>query len=102
MSPVPADRCTTIQKFKNYVVAGGAEKGFLKISGGKAYPLIAGNNYDFHVTSFIQSNFDSTLFYFNLRNGIAAVRYNPKTDKFIVESFRSDVRGGQNDFHRNR
>ncbi len=82
-----------IQKFKNYVIVGGAEKGFLKISAGKASPLIEGVNYDFHVQHFIQSKIDSTVFYFDLRNGIATVRYNPKTGSFAIESSRNDVKG---------
>jgi GAF domain-containing protein/CheY-like chemotaxis protein len=69
----------------------GAEKGLQKINGGKAYPVIPGINYDFHVRQVIRSKFDTTSFFIDLRSGLAIVRYNKLNGKYTVESFRDDI-----------
>lgn len=68
-------------------LASGAEKGLLKIEGINVTPVIPGVNYDFHVTQIIRSKIDSTVFYVDLRNGMAIVRYHPSTGKYEVESY---------------
>ncbi len=83
----------TIMKVGGDVLLGGAEKGLQKIRSGKAYPVIPGVNYDFHVTYFLRSRFDSTLFYFNLRSGMSVVKYNPVLGNYTIESFREDING---------
>ncbi len=74
-----------IRNGKDFLAAG-AENGLLKISGNKVTPVIAGVNYDFHVTQVLRSKIDTTILYCDLRSGLAVVRYNPATDKYNVES----------------
>ena len=68
------------------LLAAGAEKGLLKISRDKVIPLIPGVNYDFHLTQVLRSKIDTTIFYCDLRNGLAIVRYNPVSGTYTVES----------------
>jgi signal transduction histidine kinase/CheY-like chemotaxis protein len=69
------------------LLAAGAEKGLLKISGDKVVPVIPGVNYDFHVTQILRSKIDTTIFYCDLRNGLAIVRYNPASGTYYVDSY---------------
>ena len=68
------------------LLAAGAEKGLLKISGDKVIPVIPGVNYDFHVTQVLRSKIDTTIFYCDLRSGLAIIRYNPASGIYNVES----------------
>jgi hypothetical protein len=74
----------------DYLVCG-AEKGLLKLVGGKAMSVIPGINYDFHANILLRSKIDTTLFYLSLRSGLALVRYTPATGSYNVESFRDDL-----------
>ncbi|MGB4844700.1 MAG: GAF domain-containing protein [Ferruginibacter sp.] len=83
-------------KGDDYLV-GAAEKGLLKLIGNKSYPVIPGNNYDFHVTQLIQSKIDSNIIYVLLREGIAVVRYSPGNsagNRYTVESINKNLRVG--------
>src|SRR5688572_9396626 len=71
----------------NDFLVSGAEKGLLKISGNKVIPVIPGVNYDFHLTQILRSKIDTTVFYCDLRNGLAIVRYNPVSGSYNVESY---------------
>ncbi|MES1219377.1 MAG: GAF domain-containing protein, partial [Bacteroidota bacterium] len=75
---------------KDFLVAG-AEKGLLKLTGGKAESVIPGVNYEFHVGAVVRSKVDTTVIYCGLRTGLAIVRYNPTTDKYAVESFKEGL-----------
>ena len=86
-------------KIKNDLLVGAAENGLMKIIHGKAYPVIAGINYDFHIRQLLRSKIDSNVLYVDLRNGIAVVRYNAATGSYAVESFRNDVTGGFSTFN---
>ena len=68
------------------LLAAGAEKGLLKISGDKVIPVIPGVNYEFHVTQILRSKIDTTVFYCDLRDGLAIVRYHPSSNTYTVES----------------
>ncbi len=80
---------------KDDFLVGAAENGLMKIVGSRAYSVIPGNNYDFHVAQLVQSKIDSTLFYVILREGIALVRYhaNARDDsQYTVESINKDLK----------
>ena len=68
------------------LLAAGAEKGLLKISGDRVIPLIPGVNYDFHVGQILRSKIDTTILYCALRSGLAIVRYNPASGSYSLES----------------
>ena len=79
----------------NDYLTGGAEKGLLKLSGNKAIPLIAGANYDFHVTQILRSKIDTTVLYCDLRNGLSILRYHPESGKYNIESYADGLSSAQ-------
>jgi signal transduction histidine kinase/CheY-like chemotaxis protein len=79
-----------IKNGNDYLVSG-AEKGLLKIEGGKAIPVIPGINYDFHLNLILRSKIDTTVIYASLRSGLAVIRYTPSSGTYQVESFRDDL-----------
>ncbi len=83
----------------NDFLASGAEKGLLKLSGGKAIPVIPGINYDFHLQLLLRSKIDTTLFYAGLRSGLALIRYTPSTGTYQVESLREDLASSNGRFN---
>jgi signal transduction histidine kinase/DNA-binding response OmpR family regulator len=87
-----------IKNGKDYLVSG-AEKGLLKLTGGKAVPVIPGINYDFHLQLLLRSKVDTTLFYASLRSGLALIRYTSATGTYQVESFRDDLFSSNGRFH---
>jgi|GEM_PF-511358 len=64
-----------------------AEKGLIKLEGNKAFAVIPGVNYEFHLRQILRSKLDTSVLYCALRSGLAVVRYSSSTGTYAVESF---------------